>query len=202
MLALVAGFVVTWPVTFVRVNGGFQVLVYAAAPVALAYGVVQLARAVRTRSDSRIAAVGVATVASVAIFMAWWPDAIISNSRSEAVFARGLSDDLQVLADFVEPDDLVVAYHLSGPYVRNRLVNDPAIPRVVIVDEAREAVDQLDRLVGDDVQSVWCVIPYDAGPEASAAACRLDDEWIEGVRTDGSRAAIVRLDRIDARIDS
>jgi hypothetical protein len=198
--ALLGGFLVTWPVTFVRVNGGFQVLVYAAAPAALACGVVQVARAVRTRSHSRIAAVGVAALAGVAILMMWWPDSILSNSQSETVFARGLSDDLQVVADSVGPHDLVVAYHLSGPYVRNRLVNDAAIPRVPIVDQARESVDQLDRLVGDDVQSVWCVIPYDAGPEASAAACRLDDEWIEGARTNGSRAAVVRLDRITARL--
>ncbi len=58
--ALVAGFVVTWPVTFVRVNGGFQVLVYAAAPVAVAFGIATLVREVATRSQSRAAAAAVA----------------------------------------------------------------------------------------------------------------------------------------------
>ena len=144
VLALLAGFAVTWPVTFVRVNGGFQVLVYAAAPVAVAVGVARVVREVHTRSRSRAAGVAVGTVLGVAALIAWWPNAVISNSRSQDVFARGLSDDLQVIADSVGPNDLVVAYHLSGPYVRNRLVNDPAIPRVTIIDQAREPVDQLD----------------------------------------------------------
>ena len=195
VLALLAGFVVTWPVTFVRVNGGFQVLVYAAAPVAVAVGVARVVREVHTRSGSRAAGVAVGTALAVAALIAWWPNAVISNSQSQDVFARGLSDDLQVIAYSVGANDLVVAYHLSGPYVRNRLVNDPAIPPVTIIDQARESVDQLNGLVSAETESVWCVIPYEAGPEASSAACRLDDKWIEGLRTSGTRAAIVRFDR-------
>ncbi len=100
-----------------------------------------------------------------------------------------------MIVDSARPDDLVVAYHLSGPYVRNRLVDDRVAPAVTIVDQARQTVDQLDEFVDAETGSVWCVIPYDAGPDASSEACRIDDDWIEGLRMNGSRAAIVRLDR-------
>jgi hypothetical protein len=115
------------------------------------------------------------------------------------VYARGLSDDLQLVAEQATPGDLVVAYHLSGPYVRDRLLNDDAVaPRIAVLDEADDPMvldDLADRLpAGTD--TVWCVVPYEAGPDVSGRACDLDATWGETLSVRLTRAAIVRLDRL------
>ena len=141
-------------------------------------------------------ALAVGLVAGAAI--AWWPYEVRRNSTSTGVFARGLSDDLQLVADQASAGDVVVAYHLSGPYVRDRLLNADDVARdVQVVDEVHDprVLDVLTTVVATETDTVWCVIPYEAGPEASMQACDLDDSWVETLSVSLTRAGIVRLDR-------
>jgi hypothetical protein len=197
-VALVASVAVTWPTTFVRVNTGFQMMFYVAAPVAAITATVVLLQRLAARTHLAAAVlVGAALAAGVAL--AWWPYEVRRNSASTGVYARGLSDDLQLVAEQATPGDLVVAYHLSGPYVRDRLLNDDAVaPRIAVLDEADDPMvldDLADRLpAGTD--TVWCVVPYEAGPDVSGRACDLDATWGETLSVRLTRAAIVRLDRL------
>ena len=194
-LALLASFFAGWPVTFVRVNASFQVLILAAAPVAVVLGVARICMSTRDRR------IGVATAVALTLLIswAWLPSQLASNSTNTAVFGRGLSDDLDLIAREAEPTDLVAAYHFSGPYVRDRLDNSADVPaEVMVVDEWREGTfttATLGALVEPDVSAVWCVVPFDAGAEVTNAACDLGDGWIETERTRTSRATIVRIER-------
>lgn len=198
VVAIVASVVVGWPATFVRVNTGFQLMLYVAAPVAVITTAVVALRHLSARSHVAVAAaLAVGLVAGTTI--AWWPYEVRRNSTSTGVFARGLSDDLQLVADQASAGDLVVAYHLSGPYVRDRLLNaDDVAQEIQVVDEARDpqVVDELATVVAaTDTDTVWCVIPYEAGPEASMRACDLEDSWVETLSVSLTRAGIVRFDR-------
>jgi hypothetical protein len=194
-VALLASFVAGWPVTFVRVNASFQVMILAAAPVAVVLGVAKIGTSVRNR---RIR-VAVTLTFAVVVSWAWLPRQLAANSTTMEVFARGLSDDLAVIAQQVEPTDLVAAYHFSGPYVRDRLDNYPDVPAAVtVVDEWREGPltrARLNSLLQPETTVVWCVVPFDAGAEATDAACDLGDGWVEAERTRTTRATIIRVDR-------
>jgi hypothetical protein len=193
-VALIASVAVGWPVTFVRVNSAFQLLVYAGAPVAIGCGLVLGARQIQLRTRVPGLGAALALVCGAAVLVAWWPNQVIDNSQSSTVFARGLSDDLRVIADTATPNDVVAAYHLSGPYVRNSLIGSD----VVILDEGRITglPTNLESLVPPDARTVWCVIPYEAGPAGFDVACRLDpNSWNETMNTNLSRAAVVRMDR-------
>ena len=193
--ALLASFFAGWPVTFVRVNASFQVLLLAAAPVAVAVGVAKISMSPR---DRRVG-VAVAVALAVLVSWAWLPRWLASDSTNTAVFGRGLSDDLDLVARGVEPTDLVAAYHFSGPYVRDRLDNSADVPdAVTVVDEWREGPFtqvSLGSLVEPDTSAVWCVVPFDAGADVTNSACDLGDGWVETDRTRTSRATIVRIER-------
>ena len=74
---------------------------------------------------------------------------------------------------------------------------DDVAREIQVVDEARDpqVVDELATVVATDTDTVWCVIPYEAGPEASMRACDLDDSWVETLSVSLTRAGIVRFDR-------
>ncbi|MGI9644631.1 MAG: hypothetical protein ACR2O6_04895, partial [Ilumatobacteraceae bacterium] len=197
--ALLASIVVGWPATFVRVNSAFQVLVFAAAPVGLAVLVLRAVAHLAARSGRANLAVALATGILILVGVTCWPRTVARNSTSTGVFARGLSADLDVVVSGSEPDDLVVAYHLSAPYVRDRLLNfDDVAPEIIVVDELSEGddvFDDLDGFVEPSTEAIWCIVPFEAGPDATSAACRPGGEWTETFRTRTTRAVIVRLAR-------
>ncbi len=135
----------------------------------------------------------------------WWsslhsPGSLAANAASTEVFARGLSDDATFIASNARPGDLAVGYHLSGPYLRDRLSNfDDVAPGVSVIHEAREGsnvVTDLDRWVDADTTTIWCLIPFEAGPDATAASCRpRAPDWSPVAVTTGERATIVELQR-------
>lgn len=197
-LALIAAVAVGWPVTFVRVNSAFQLLVYAGAPVAIGYGLVLGARRIHLRTHVPALGATLALVCGAVVLVAWWPNQVIDNSQSPSVFARGLSDDLRLIADTASPTDVVAAYHLSGPYVRNSMID--SAQGVLVLDEARipELPSDLESLIPPGTTTIWCVIPYEAGPAGFDSACRLDpSSWTEALNTNLTRAAVIRMDRTE-----
>jgi len=175
--AIVASVVVAWPSTPVRVNLAFI------APIAtlIPFGALMLVwRALHDRAGNRF----VAPIASLALTAAMvplmWPTSIIGNATASTTFARGLTEDLRVVANLSGSRVIVVGYHpMTHWYVDDVFRHDPPHPMDVTV--LRETVDgllytHLDQLVGDVLlpgTEVWCVVPYEVGPDATARACDL-----------------------------
>lgn len=200
LLAVATSVATGWPATFVRNNSSFQILVAALAPLGIAVAIVGSVEWVRNRTHSVAAAAACAGALVVAVTLAWLPRTIVANAASTAVFARGLSDDATFIAANAGPGDLAVAYHLSGPYLRDRLLNfDDVAPGLRVIDEAREgrgAMTDLDPWTTTDTGTIWCLVPFEAGPDATAASCQLrDSDWEPVAVTTGQRATIVELQR-------
>ena len=200
LLAVATSVATGWPATFVRNNSSFQILVAALAPLGIAVAIVGTVEWVKHRTHSLAAAATCAGTLVVVVALAWLPRSIAANAASTEVFARGLSDDATFIASNARPGDLAVAYHLNGPYLRDRLSNfDDVAPGVRVIDEAREGSNvgtDLDRWVDADTTTIWCLIPFEAGPDATAASCRpLAPDWSPVAVTTGERATIVELQR-------
>ncbi len=202
-IAWLASFLVGWPVTVVRLNLGFVWLAMLLAPLGLVVLVDSLAVGLRQflPSDAdRRATVVVAGWMSLALATAIvaWPRDVLDAAGSRAPFARGLTDDLGFIAAGASAGDAVLGYHpMTSWYVHDRLVLEGSVP-VVVVDELLDGdalVDDPSRLIAERAPAattVWCVVPYELGPDGSTAACRLDTRrWRE--------TEIVRLERAEIR---
>ena len=169
LLALVGAGVAHWPITLERVNLCFYWLVYLAA----AYGVLRLLTLPFGRHPS------LALPAVVVLVAVLFPAPF---DPSPTAFARWMTADLDPVAESPAPHNVVLAYHvMSHFYAHDRLVNDTAggASRFTVVRErfgdrslyqpVDGTIDRYDLRSGD---MVWCVIPYDLGPDRSLQACR------------------------------
>ncbi len=175
--AIVASSVVAWPSTPVRVNLAFL------APIAtlIPFGALMLLwRALHHRVLSRVVTpVALVTMAAATVPL-FWPTSIIANASSLTPFARGLTDDLRVAANLSGSRVIVVSYHpMTHWYVDDVFRHDPPHPMsATVIRETTERLvyTDLDRLVGDALlpgTDVWCVVPYEVGPDGTARACDL-----------------------------
>ncbi|MEZ5145320.1 MAG: hypothetical protein R2726_22835 [Acidimicrobiales bacterium] len=182
-----------WPITLERVNLGFYWLVYLCA----AYGVLRLL----TLPFPRHPALALPAMAALVALLVPSPFPLTPTT-----YARWLTGDLDDVAASTAPHNVVLAYHrVSHFYVHDRLINtEPDGPeRFTVVREKigdLSLYDPIDHVPGDHGlqpgDMVWCVIPYDDGPDLSVKACRWNDEtrvekvyeqrltgtWIKGYR--------------------
>jgi MFS family permease len=175
-LAFIGAFAAHWPITLERVNLSFYWLLY----LCVAFGLLRLI----TWPFRRHPSAALPAVAIVAVLLLPAP-----FDPSPTAFARWMTDDLSVVAQSQAPHNLVLAYHpMSHFYAHDRLVTTPSggPARFSVVRERfgdRSLYQPVDGFVSraglrtGDV--VWCVIPYDLGPDASLEACRLTDTAAE-----------------------
>lgn len=197
VLATIAAVVTGWPATFVRSNSSYQILLFALAPIGVGCLVVRTATRLMKTTQSRVAAGAWIVVIGLALAGIWMPRSIRANSASDAVFARGLTDDVATVAARLSPGDVVLAYHLSGPYVRDGILNsDDEVDDVRVVDEARVGpLTSVRPWTRNTTGSVWCVIPFEAGPEATENACPTSADWSIATKETGRRATLIGLTR-------
>ncbi|MFN0090382.1 MAG: hypothetical protein ACKVWR_08975, partial [Acidimicrobiales bacterium] len=178
----------SWPMTPVRVNHSYVWL----APAFAALGLLELAR--RAAADWGAALAGAGLVAGL------WPGAL---AHLPETFGIGLTEDLAVVAASPAARNVVVAYHpYTEVFVHDRLMNRGGRPGAfTILAEApdeRSLYDSLDAALapslgpaGGEHAAVWCVMPYEIGPEAAEAACRFSPgARTRAVAEQGARARI------------
>lgn len=175
--AIAASVVVAWPATPVRVNLAFL------APIAtlIPFGALMLVwRALRGHVRNTLVVSVVLVSVTIAAAPLIWPTSITVNGTASTTFARGLTDDLRVVANLSGSRVVVVSYHpMTHWYVDDVFRHDP--PHQMDVTVLRETLDGLvytdvDRLVGAALlpgTDVWCVVPYEVGPDATERACDL-----------------------------
>ena len=173
---LVASLLVGWPISFTRVNHAVGLLVTILIPLGLSLVIWWVARQVPKVSVG----VAIAVVVSLAMFV--WPSALRDAAGGTGVFARGLSDDMDVLAPQLSDGDVVLGYHsMSSWYIHDRLVTDSSTP-VILLDELEFGVilqREPELLINDyarKAMTAWCVMPYELG-DLLLEQCELSDEW-------------------------
>jgi hypothetical protein len=174
LLAVAGSIALSWPATVVRVNVPFVWLWAVAAVFGFIEVVTRLAQA-RVRFGPTVGALGVATIAVVTMRIAYQP--------GPDAFARGLDRDLNTVRASRADRIIVVAYHfMSSPYMHDGLVNNVANRgRYQFIQENYEETvtytnlgNLLDQLHPKPGTEVWCVIPFEVGPDATGKACALD----------------------------
>ena len=194
--AIVASIAVSWPSTPVRVNLAF----IAPLVMLIPFGALMLLwYFLHGHVHVRLAIPITLAIASVVTVPLVWPTGIAANATSPTTFARGLTDDLQVVAGLSGSRVVVVSYHpMSHWYVDDVFRHNP--PHRMDVTILRETADgrlytDLDRLVQEawlPGAEVWCVVPYEVGPEATAQACALGLPTLtEFYRERANRALII-----------
>jgi hypothetical protein len=177
-----------WPMTPERVNLPILWMFHCAVVVAIVY---LIARVVRHPA--------LVVGAGAILLLAFWP---APPPHGAEPFARGLTTDLNVVASSPDTRNIVVSYHpMSHWYADDRLVNQYRGPnQFTIVREpwhdASPLYDDADgrvRAAGwTPGTAVWCVIPFELGPEASSRACQVGLPGLtKRVQIRGQRANIV-----------
>jgi hypothetical protein len=168
-IAAVLSVAVAWPVTFTRVNLPFVWLWYGSAIVGVGALLAPLLR--------RRAAPVYAACALLAL--------VLVPSRlppSNAGYARGLYRDLDVIAASPYAHNVALSYHfMSHFYVDDKLENLSSHPdRFTVVREVNgsdELYNETDQAILDAGwqrgDAVWCVIPYEVGPDTADRACHV-----------------------------
>lgn len=196
VLTIPAGLLVGWPVTPVRVNLAFVVMIYTMT----AYGLFRAVQVGVSRlAGSRTWPVALAALIVLAVL---WPPQI---ARNTTVFARGLAEDLEPVANSPVDGNVVLSYHfMSHFYVHDTLLNTDRGDRQFVIEREERGdpylYDQVDAITGrlDPGDVLWCVRPWALGPEVFARACQFDDpDLVEIHRSDGWQAEITgyRLQR-------
>lgn len=193
--ALVTAVVTGWPVTVVRVNLAFQAFFVLAAVLGAVVGTIAVVdragRALAGRRDrpevpvtSSPRRVVIATAGFAMAFAAMWPGQVLRFSTSQDVFARGLSDDLTEIAAMSAPGDVVIGFHhMSSWYLHDVLVTSAAAPGLVVLDELEHGPEIVDDPVATiaalapTARRVWCVLPFELGPEGTFERCLLEPTW-------------------------
>jgi hypothetical protein len=197
-IAIVAASAVAgWPMTAERVNLAVHFFVY----VTITFGVATWVRVtlrvgaafagrwehpypgVATPGDGWLVASAVGLLAPLVVLV--WPSH--ATPLPFDAFLRGLSRDLTVVADSPTADNVVVTYHFSSQwYARERLLlTRHGDRRFTLVSETYDeprVYDPawLDRTLAPLAQAgdrVWCVVPFDVGPDRAARACRLGPRY-------------------------
>lgn len=183
----VASIVAGWPVTPERVN----------LPVFLPLYVATLYGAVRMVSVVARDLVPVTAVASALLIIALWP--VNQTPLFGDAFLRGLTPDLSVVGASPAQENLVLTYHFASRwYAEDALVTSSPGGRTFTVvpetytdqsvyDQERVA-DLVARLPSGS--AVWCVIPFDAGPDNTTRACPVPPGLVPIVDQRGNRSVI------------
>jgi hypothetical protein len=177
-----------WPMAPERMNLPILWMFHTAVVVAVIYGVARL-----MRHPALVVGTGAMLV------WAFWP-APLPNDREP--FARGLTSDLDIVAASPDTRNIVVNYHrMSHWYADDRLVTGYRGPDTFTI--VREPLHDPAPLYDhpDDVvraagwrpgTAVWCVVPFEVGPEAGSRACRLGLPGLtKQVQTRKQRAYII-----------
>lgn len=174
-VAAVLSLVGAWPVTFVRVNLPFVWLWYFSALIALVACIEWLLRR----------PLFLAHALCFAVCFSFLPGRVRTDN---APFARGLYNDLNLIRSSPYDRNIVLSYHfMSHWYVHDALLNasdrgflEMPVRRFTILREkngSRELMEGADQSLLNAGWSkgtaVWCVIPYEVGPEATDLACRI-----------------------------
>lgn len=186
--AIVFSYAGSWPVTAGRVNLAFLWMWMVSALVG---AVVGAARAVAGREVRLFALSGF--VAALLLLPVPPP--------GPEPYARGLYSDLAVVAASPFRRNLVVSYHfMSHFYSHDALVNLPHGDREFTVIRQRPGdrslIDDLDgeltRAGLASFDAVWCVVPFELGPDDADLACRLGAPgWTREIDHRGTRAIII-----------
>lgn len=186
LIIIAASFAVNWAIGIGRLNTAVNFLIVLLFPLGLAASVIWVATSVaqrllgNRRDSSRATALGT-LVAALVVAISIWPTEMQINAANNIVFARGITGDLSKVAEAAEPGDVVLGFHfMSSWYINDRLVTDGDVP-VIILDELRygeRVVDEPEALIdafAPDARRIWCVFPYELGPEGVERRCNLSD---------------------------
>lgn len=182
-----ASFVAGWPMIAERVNLAVFMFAYAIT----LYGAV---RVVSLAAGERLIPTA---IAGALLIGGLWP-AHQTGLFGDA-FLRGLTSDLRVVADSPAQQNLVLTYHFSARwYAEDALVTArPGGRDYELMSETYTDLSVYDRAVlGTAVAAlpsgaaVWCVMPFDVGPEATERACQLPPGLQPIVDQHGSRSII------------
>ena len=177
-----------WPMTPERVNLPILWMFHTAVAVTVVYVAARLMR-------HPILVVGTGAV----LVCAFWP---APPPQGAEPFARGLTSDLDVVAASPDTRNIVISYHpMSHWYADDRLVTSYRGPDTFTIvrepwHDAAPLYDNPDGAVRAagwrPGTAVWCVIPFEAGPEAASRACRVGLPGLtKQVETRGQRANII-----------
>ena len=196
--AIVASALTGWPVTPVRLNVPYWTFIIVLVP--LGTGVVVAALASRARASERVTS-ALVVLAALGIVLALWPTRLSQNAQNGAVYARGLSADFARVAEMSGPDNIVLSYHhMSHWYAHDTLMNSEQPGKSFVLlwetlgdDSLYADVDAaIAPLVGPNTD-VWCVIPYEVGPDATAQACQITlPGLVQTFEADLGRALVIR----------
>jgi hypothetical protein len=197
-----------WPVAPVRVNLGFTFLALVLVPLGALVAVEYLAHRAAAglpRGQRRQVQTAVLGVVGLAGLVVMWPSSISANAGSTDVFARGLTNDLLTVANDTSGEGLVLSYHVMSHWYTHDLLVNSSWPsrtfRVIRDDGSPTLFDDLNSTLADELGSatdVWCVIPYELGPERALQACRVSDpRLVEVSRVRMKRIELVRFTRTD-----
>jgi len=173
---LAASIVVGWPISFTRVNHAVGLLVTAL----IAFGLSMLLWWFATRvPKGSVALAALLTCVAAALL---WPSGLRQAAGGTGVFARGLSDDMDLLAPQLSDGDVVLGYHsMSSWYLHDRLVTEGDVP-IVLLDELEFGIflqQEPERLIDEQLlaaEMVWCVLPWELG-DLITQQCQLSNEW-------------------------
>lgn len=193
---VVGAAVTTGPVTPVRVTLGFYWLIYVTIALGCFHGIAWLVGAMRAPAVAQVVAVAFVLVV---VMVASWPH---HEGATGDTFAQGLLHDLDVVADSPTHDNLVLTYHyMANVYTHDRLANRGSPDRDYVLvgrttpDDARlfdpARVDALVNRALPDGGTLWCVIPYAAGPEDGGKACPVPPGARQVVKSTGHMAAVL-----------
>ena len=173
---LFASLALGWPISFVRVNHAVGLLITVLIPLGMMMAIWWIAQQLGSVT------VVVSAIAVILVGIAMWPSALRMAAGGTGVFARGLSDDMDLLVPQLSEGDVVLGYHpMSSWYLHDRLVNESSVP-VVLLDELEYGLftdgvpGQLIADYAPDTTSVWCVLPWELG-DLIAQRCQLSNEW-------------------------
>ena len=173
---LAASIVVGWPISFTRVNHAVGLLVTAL----IAFGISMLMWWIATRVPRSSVALAVLLTCVAAALL--WPSGLRQAAGGTGVFARGLSDDMDLLAPQLSDGDVVLGYHsMSSWYLHDRLVTEGDVP-IVLLDELEFGIflqQEPERLIDEQLlaaEMVWCVLPWELG-DLITQQCQLSNEW-------------------------
>ena len=205
LLSIVSGLTLTipaalffgWPVTAVRTNLAVVAMIYVVVLFGVFRSVEMLLAARGTRNRWLL------LVPFALILLALWPPRTPPWEHLEgrtAAFSRGLDADIELIADSPSDNNLVLTYHyMSHFYADDTLINTDRGDRdFIIVGEtqsnASEVFEDVDRLIAEHLKPggyLWCVKPFNIGPEGFDASCKFEAAGlVERVRVRGTEAEI------------
>lgn len=186
VIIIAASFAVNWAIGIGRLNTAVNFLIVLLFPLGLAASVICCAssaaqRFLMNKRDISLATAGATLSAALLVAVSIWPTEVQINAANNIVFARGITGDLSKVAEAAEPEDVVLGFHwMSSWYINDRLITDGDVP-VIVLDELRygqRVVDEPEALidaVAPDARRIWCVRPYELGPEGVERRCNLSD---------------------------